>query len=100
MSAVQTIYDPRCERAITPRDADRIMYDFALEFERRGDLPVSAFTAYAGLLTNGCNADPAALDDFLAATAKHVAARKEADNRGDPFWTAQSMGQPSVRRLR
>ena len=68
-----TIDDPRFDRVIPLRDAYRIMYHFALEYERRGDLPVSAFTMYAGLLTNGQSADPAALDDFLEEAGKLLA---------------------------
>jgi hypothetical protein len=78
-----TTADPRFDRVITLRDAYRIMYGFALEYERRGDLPVSAFTTYAGLLTNGRSADPAALDDFLEEAGKVLAPDVVADISDD-----------------
>ena len=68
-----TIRDSRFERPISLRDAYRIMCSFTLEYERLGDLPVSAFNAYAGLLESGRSADPAAMDDFLENANKHLA---------------------------
>lgn len=75
-----TLEDSRFDKVITLRDAYRVMYAFTREFERRGDLSVSAFTMYAGLLTSGRSADPAALDDFLNASDDLLGHDAEATN--------------------
>ena len=63
------ISDPVFDRPLALREAYRVMEHFALAFEARGDVPVSAFTMYLGIAPDGVAGDPAALHDFLDAAA-------------------------------
>lgn len=65
--AYLSINDPDFDTTITLRDAYRIMEGFASEYLSRGDTPISDFLhAYAGAMSDGQTADPAAASDFLA----------------------------------
>ncbi len=66
----ETIYDAAFERQILLRDAYRISEQMIRECLTRGDIPLSEFLyVYFGLGADRRSADPAALDDFLAAEA-------------------------------
>ena len=68
-----SLEDPMFDRAITLRDAYRIMERFASEYLARGDTSISDFLhVYAGECIGGLTTDPAAIEDFLRA-AKDVA---------------------------
>lgn len=63
-----TLEDPAFDRAITLRDAYRIMERFASAYLARGDTLVSDFLhAYAGECIGGGVTDPVAIGDFLDA---------------------------------
>jgi hypothetical protein len=65
-----TINDGLFDREITLRDAYRIMERFLSNYLSRGDTSVSDLLhTYAGEVSSGQSTDPAALYDFLAATA-------------------------------
>jgi hypothetical protein len=73
------ITDNAFERAITLRDAYRIMERFAADYLARGDTAVSDFLhAYAGETRTGHTADPAAAYDFLAAANQILGGPSEA----------------------
>lgn len=60
--------DPTFDRLVSLRDAYRIMERFASAYLARGDITISDFLhAYAGETASGQTADPAAVEDFLAA---------------------------------
>jgi hypothetical protein len=62
------VTDQVFDRAVSLRDAYRIMERFASEYMARGDTSVSDFLhSYAGELITGQTTDPAAAYDFLAA---------------------------------
>ncbi|NUO76559.1 MAG: hypothetical protein HOQ32_11155 [Lysobacter sp.] len=60
--------DPAFDRAVSLRDAYRIMERFVSAYLDRGDTTVSDFLyAYAGETAGGQITDPAAVEDFLDA---------------------------------
>ena len=72
VQTMSNLEDPAFDRAITLRDAYRIMERFASDYLARGDTSISDFLhAYAGECIGGHTADPAAIQDFLDA-AKNV----------------------------
>jgi hypothetical protein len=59
------------DETITLRDAYRIMGRFVSDYLARGDTPVSDFLhVYAGETLGDQTADPAAIEDFLAAARR------------------------------
>ncbi len=70
------VTDAKFDRAVSLRDAYRIMERFLSDYLERGDTPVSDFLhAYAGESINGQTTDPAASYDFLAAAETVLAAQ-------------------------
>jgi hypothetical protein len=67
MSGYRSLEDPAFDRAVTLRDAYRVMERFVSEYLGRGDTPVLDFYTYFWTRLDGESSDPAALDDFLKA---------------------------------
>jgi hypothetical protein len=55
------------DRALTLREAYRVMERFLERHHGRGPTSTTELLAYAGLSRGGVSGDPAALSDFLAA---------------------------------
>lgn len=81
MSARLTIDDPAFDRAVTLRDAYRVMERFVAAHLQRGEVPTGELLAYLGIARDGRGGDPAALSDYLDVVAEVVGAGSD---RVDP----------------
>jgi hypothetical protein len=72
MSARVTIDDPAFDRAVTLRDAYRVMERFVAAHVQRGEVPSGELLAYLGIALDGGSGDPAALSDYLNVVAEVV----------------------------
>jgi hypothetical protein len=64
---VTSINDSRFDQSLSLRDAYRTMYEFLVAYHERGETPTGDLLAFCGLLPDGGSADPAHLQDFVAA---------------------------------
>jgi hypothetical protein len=81
MSARLTIDDPAFDRAVTLRDAYRVMERFVAAHVQRGEVPTGELLAYLGIAPDGGGGDPAALTDYLDVVTEVVGAGSD---RADP----------------
>lgn len=64
------LQNPEFDRQVSLRDAYKLMERFVSDYISRGDTSTTDFLySYASTLASGETADPAALDDFLAAAS-------------------------------
>ena len=68
MARDSNLDDPGFQRAVTLRDAYKVLEQFVSDYHARGDTPVSDFLfAYVAVGSDGRTIDPAAATDFLKA---------------------------------
>jgi hypothetical protein len=68
MRSYPSILDPEFDRAITLRDAYRVMERVVAAHVGRGPVGTVDLLSYLGLRPDGTSGDPAAVGDFLDAT--------------------------------
>ncbi len=77
MPAEATVNGPMFDEIVTLREAYKIMLRFVHAYHERGDTTVSDFLfVYSDLAADGRSADPAAIDDFLAAAREILQGRR------------------------
>jgi hypothetical protein len=67
------INDAIFQRVVTLADAYRILEQFVLQYNARGESNTVALLSDVGLVTDGGSADPAQLNDFLACAEQVLA---------------------------